>query len=70
MRNIELRHTFPHLLSGRCLKTLVPGVVLALLATPVLAEEQRQGNVLTLGGGVDVGRATRVQIKPASQRLR
>ncbi|HDR2716522.1 TPA: MipA/OmpV family protein [Enterobacter roggenkampii] len=55
MRNIELRHTFPHLLSGRCLKTLVPGVVLALLATPVLAEEQRQGNVLTLGGGVDVG---------------
>ena len=55
MRNIELCHTFPHLLSGRCLKTLVPGVVLALLATPVLAEEQRQGNVLTLGGGVDVG---------------
>ncbi|WP_455508467.1 MipA/OmpV family protein [Enterobacter sp.] len=55
MRNIELRHTFPHLLSGRCLKTIVPGVVLALLATPVLAEEQRQGNVLTLGGGVDVG---------------
>lgn len=55
MRNIELRHTFPHLLSGRCLKTIVPGVVLALLATPVLAGEQRQGNVLTLGGGVDVG---------------
>lgn len=55
MRNIELRHTFPHLFSGRCLKTIVPGVVLALLATPVLAEEQRQGNVLTLGGGVDVG---------------
>ncbi|AZV05530.1 MipA/OmpV family protein [Enterobacter sp. N18-03635] len=55
MRNIKLRHTFPHLLSGRCLKTIVPGVVLALLATPVLAEEQRQGNVLTLGGGVDVG---------------
>ena len=54
MRNIELRHTFPHLLSDRCLKNLVPGVVLALLATPVLAEEQRQGNVLTLGGGVDV----------------
>jgi outer membrane scaffolding protein for murein synthesis (MipA/OmpV family) len=32
----------------------VPGVVLALLATPVLAAEQSQGNVLTLGGGVDV----------------
>lgn len=25
MRNIELRHTFPHLLSDRCLKTLVAG---------------------------------------------
>lgn len=50
MRNIELRHTFPHLLSGRCLKTIVPGVVLALLATPVLAGEQRQGNVLNPGG--------------------
>jgi outer membrane scaffolding protein for murein synthesis (MipA/OmpV family) len=54
MRNIELRHTFPHLLSGRSLKNIVPGVVLALLTTPVLAAEQSQGNVLTLGGGVDV----------------
>lgn len=54
MRNIELRHTFPHLLSGRSLKNIVPGVVLALLAAPVLAAEQSQGNVLTLGGGVDV----------------
>lgn len=70
MRNIELRHTFPHLLSDRCLKTLVPGVVLALLATPVLAEEQRQGNVLTLGAAWMWGRATRVQRKPAPQRLR
>ncbi|STQ12073.1 MltA-interacting MipA family protein [Enterobacter cloacae] len=31
----------------------MPGALLALLATPVLASEQ-QGNVLTLGGGVDV----------------
>lgn len=54
MRNIELRHTFPHLLSGRSLKNLVPGFVLALLAMPALAAEQSQGNVLTLGGGVDV----------------
>jgi outer membrane scaffolding protein for murein synthesis (MipA/OmpV family) len=54
MRNIELRHTFPHLLPGRSLKNLVPGFVLALLAMPALAAEQSQGNVLTLGGGVDV----------------
>ncbi|MBT1726850.1 MipA/OmpV family protein [Enterobacter quasimori] len=54
MRNIELRHSSPHLLSGRSLKNIVPGVVLALLTTPVLAAEQSQGNVLTLGGGVDV----------------
>ncbi|MCW4780980.1 MipA/OmpV family protein [Enterobacter chuandaensis] len=54
MRNIELRHTFPYLLPGRNLKNIVPGVILALLATPVLAAEQKQGNVLTLGGGVDV----------------
>lgn len=54
MRNIELRHTFPHLLPGRSLKNLVPGFVLALLTMPALAAEQSQGNVLTLGGGVDV----------------
>ncbi|MGX5026309.1 MipA/OmpV family protein [Enterobacter asburiae] len=54
MRNIELRHTFPYLFPGRNLKNIVPGVILALLATPVLAAEQKQGNVLTLGGGVDV----------------
>ncbi|MEP8956188.1 MipA/OmpV family protein [Enterobacter mori] len=54
MRNIELRHTSPHLLSGRSLKNIVPGIVLALLTTPVLAAEQSEGNVLTMGGGVDV----------------
>ncbi|MEG5827647.1 MipA/OmpV family protein [Enterobacter bugandensis] len=54
MSNIELRHTFPYLLPSRRLKNIVPGVILALLTTPVLAAEQKQGNVLTLGGGVDV----------------
>lgn len=54
MSNIELRHSFPYLLPSRRLKNIVPGVILALLATPVLAAEQNQGNVLTLGGGVDV----------------
>ncbi|MEA5205192.1 MipA/OmpV family protein [Enterobacter mori] len=54
MRNIEVRHTSPHLLPGRSLKNIVPGIVLALLTTPVLAAEQSEGNVLTLGGGVDV----------------
>lgn len=54
MSNIELRHSFPYLLPSRRLKNIVPGVILALLAIPVLAAEQKQGNVLTLGGGVDV----------------
>ena len=54
MSNIELRHSFPYLLPSRRLKNIVPSVILALLATPVLAAEQKQGNVLTLGGGVDV----------------
>ncbi|TDT57004.1 outer membrane scaffolding protein for murein synthesis (MipA/OmpV family) [Enterobacter sp. AG5470] len=54
MRNIELRHKFPPSLSGRNLKKVVPGIILALLATPTLAAEQQQGNALTLGGGVDV----------------
>lgn len=54
MSNIELRHSFPYLLPSRRLKNIVPGVILALLATPVLAAEQKQGNVLTPGGGVDV----------------
>ncbi|MFW8304087.1 MipA/OmpV family protein, partial [Klebsiella pneumoniae] len=35
-------------------KKMLSGVVLALLSTPILAAEQKQGNELTLGGGVDV----------------
>ncbi|MEQ9923562.1 MipA/OmpV family protein [Pectobacterium brasiliense] len=54
MRNIDLHHKFLHSLSGRALKKLLSGAVLALLATPTLAAEQKQGNELTLGGGVDV----------------
>ena len=54
MRNCKLRHRFPRSLIGRSVKSILSGAVLALLATPVLAAGQRQGNVLTLGGGVDV----------------
>ena len=55
MRNITLRHSFPRSRIGRSMKSILPGAVLALLATTALAADQRQGNVLTLGGGVDVG---------------
>ncbi|UXY11885.1 MipA/OmpV family protein [Kosakonia sp. ML.JS2a] len=54
MRNIELRHKSLHLLSGRSLNNMLLGALLALLANPIVAAEQKQGNVLTLGGGVDV----------------
>ncbi|MEX7695839.1 MipA/OmpV family protein [Enterobacter hormaechei] len=54
MRNCKLRHRFPRSLIGRSLKSILSGAVLALLATPALAAGQRQDNVLTLGGGVDV----------------
>lgn len=54
MRNINLHHKSPCSLSGRRLKTMLPGFFLALLVTPVLAAEQKQSNELTLGGGVDV----------------
>lgn len=54
MRNSKLRHRFPRSLIGRSVKSILSGAVLALLATPTLAAGQRQGNVLTLGGGVDV----------------
>ena len=54
MRNITLRNSFPRSRIRRSMKSILPGAVLALLATPALATEQPQGNVLTLGGGVDV----------------
>ena len=54
MRNCKLRHRFPRSLIGRSVKSILSGAVLALLATTALAADQRQGNVLTLGGGVDV----------------
>lgn len=54
MSNFELRHKFPYSLSGRTLIKILPGALLALLATPTLAAEPQQGNALTLGGGVDV----------------
>ncbi|MBU9838093.1 MipA/OmpV family protein [Rahnella sp. L72c] len=54
MSNFELRHNFPYLLSGRTLKKMLPGALLALLTNPTLAAEPQQGNALTLGGGVDV----------------
>ncbi|HCR0852598.1 TPA: MipA/OmpV family protein, partial [Enterobacter hormaechei] len=52
MRNITLRNSFPRSRIGRSMKSILPGAVLALLATPTLAADQPQGNVLTLGGGV------------------
>lgn len=54
MRTIDLHHKSPHPLLGCRLKMLLPGVLLALLGTPVLAAEQKQGNELILGGGVNV----------------
>ncbi len=54
MSNFELRHKFPYSLSERTLIKMLPGALLALLATPTLAAEPQQGNALTLGGGVDV----------------
>ncbi|MBW1212134.1 MipA/OmpV family protein [Pantoea allii] len=54
MRNNILRHKFPFSLPGRSLKKMLPGTVLALLATPILAAAQNQDNALTLGGGANV----------------
>ena len=54
MKNINLHPESPCSFPCRSLKKMVPGVVLALLTTPVLAAEQKQSNELTQGGGVDV----------------
>lgn len=54
MRNTELRHKFRPSFPESTLKKIVPGALLALLATPTLAAEPPQGTTLTLGGGVGV----------------
>lgn len=54
MRNTELRHKFRPSFPESILKKIVPGALLALLATPTLAAEPPQGTTLTLGGGVGV----------------
>ncbi|AZI87995.1 MipA/OmpV family protein [Kosakonia sp. CCTCC M2018092] len=54
MRNTEPRRKFLPAFLGRPLKNIVPGALLALLATPTLAAEPPQGTTLTLGGGVGV----------------
>lgn len=54
MRNTEPRRKFLPAFPGRPLKNIVPGALLALLATPTLAAEPPQGTTLTLGGGVGV----------------
>ncbi len=50
MSHFNLRHPFFPARSGRLLKKMLPGALLALLATPALAGEPSRGNVLTLGG--------------------
>ncbi|HGC6390434.1 TPA: MipA/OmpV family protein [Cronobacter dublinensis] len=54
MSHFNLRHPFFPARSGRFLKKMLPGALLALLATPALAGEPPRGNVITLGGGVGV----------------
>lgn len=54
MRNPEPRRKFLPAFPGRPLKNIVPGALLALLATPTLAAEPPQSTTLTLGGGVGV----------------
>lgn len=54
MRNNTLRHKFPLSLKGGSLKKMLSGAVLALLATPILAAAENQGNALTVGGGANV----------------
>jgi len=54
MRNTELRRKLLPAFPGRPLRKIVPGALLALLATSTLAAEPPQGTTLTLGGGVGV----------------
>jgi len=54
MRNTEPHHKFLPAFAGRPLKKILPGALLALLATPTLAAEPPLRTSLTVGGGVDV----------------
>ena len=54
MRNTEPHHKFLPAFAGRPLKKILPGTLLALLATPTLAAEPPLRTSLTVGGGVDV----------------
>lgn len=54
MRNTESHRKFPPAFAGRPLKKILPGALLALLATPTLAAEPPLRTSLTVGGGVDV----------------
>ncbi|BCU55002.1 MipA/OmpV family protein [Enterobacter kobei] len=54
MRNTEPHHKFLPAFAGRTLKKILPGALLALLATPTLAAEPPLRTSLTVGGGVDV----------------
>lgn len=54
MRNTEPHRKFLPAFAGRPLKKILPGALLALLATPTLAAEPPLRTSLTVGGGVDV----------------
>lgn len=54
MRYTEPHHKFLPAFAGRPLKKILPGALLALLATPTLAAEPPLRTSLTVGGGVDV----------------
>lgn len=54
MRYTEPHHKFLPAFAGRPLKKILPGALLALLATPTLAAESPLRTSLTVGGGVDV----------------
>lgn len=54
MRNTEPHRKFLPAFAGCPLKKILPGALLALLATPTLAAEPPLRTSLTVGGGVDV----------------
>ena len=66
MKNRNLHPESPCSFPCRSLKKMVPGVVLALLTTPVLAAEQKQSNELTLVEAWMLRPTIRVRIKVVS----